>query len=913
MSRSVRSPVVADYPHRWESDVVLTDGGTVHLRPVRPDDADGLLGLYQRLSQESLYLRYFSPVPAPTARQIDALTEIDYTGKFALVAELGDDLVAIARFDRLVGGEVAEVAFTVQDDQQGRGLGTILLEHLAGVARELGVRSFVASTLASNARMLQVFADAGFQVQRHFEAGVLELSFPIAVTPAAEEAQRSREHLAEAHSVARLLAPSSVAVVGASRRTGTIGHALVRNLLAGDFAGPVYPINPQATAVAGVRAYPSVSAVPDPVELAVIAVPPGEVLEVTADCARKGVAGLVVITAGFAELGSSGAGAERELVHLARRNGMRLIGPNCMGLVNTHPAVRLCATFAPFAPVPGRIAFASQSGGLGIELLDRASTAGLGISTFVSMGNKADISSNDLIQYWDDDPETDVILLYLESFGNPQKFARLARRVSRRKPIVAVKAGRTTAGERATSSHTAALAAPDVAVDALFRQAGVIRVDTVDELFDVGTLLRYQPLPAGRRVGIITNGGGPGILAADACGAAALEVPELSVATQRSLRSFLSSDAAVRNPVDVVASGTAAQYEHALRVLLDDRDLDALIVVFVPPLVTDADDVAAAVGRACASGTEKPVLASFLGRRGTLELLPGSLNEARVPSFTSPEAAVAALAHAARFGEWRRRPEGQVLALGDLDLVGARDRVVACLAAQPAGTWLDAVSAEALLASVGVPVAPSRYAADAEAAARAAEELAVPVALKAASPSLVHKSDRGGVALHLEGAHDARVAFAAVHEALGDEMGGAVLQPMVPAGIETIVGITRDALFGSLVLFGMGGFQAELLRDTALRILPLTDLDARELVRSLRTSPLLFGYRGTAPVDVDALESVLLRVAQLAEAVPEIAELDANPVIVSTDGAVAVDVKVRLAPIPAALPEVRRLRDPVRA
>ncbi len=899
---------MAEYPKRWESDVVLADGGTVHLRPVRRDDGDGLLGLYTRLSQESLYLRFFSPVPAPTARQIEALTTVDYARRFALVAELGEDIVAIARFDRLGDGEDAEVAFTVQDDQQGRGLGTILLEHLAGVARELGLRRFVASTLPSNSRMLQVFTDAGFQVRRHLDGGVFELSFPVAVTPASVEAERAREHVAEAHSVARLLAPSSVAVVGASRRAGTIGHALLRNLLQGDFAGPVYPINPRATSVAGVRAYPSVEAVPDAVDLAIIAVPAAEVLDVARDCARKRVAGLVVITAGFAELGSPGAGSEHELVQLARRNGMRLIGPNCMGIVNTHPDVRLLATFAPFAPAPGRIAFASQSGGLGIELLGRASSAGLGISTFVSMGNKADISSNDLIQYWDDDPETDVILLYLESFGNPQKFARLARDVSRRKPIVAVKAGRSAAGERATSSHTAALAAPDVAVDALFRQAGVIRVDAIDELFDVGTLLRAQPLPGGPRVGIVTNGGGPGIVAADACSAAGLEVPELSSGTQDELRAFLSVDAAVRNPIDLVASGTAAQYEHSVRLLLGDADVDAVIVLFVPPLVTRAEDVAEAVVRA-AAGTEKPVLTSFLGRRGTLELLPSAADARPVPNFTGPEAAAAALGHAARLGAWRRRPAGHVPALPDLDLERARKLVAAALAEEPGGAWLDAPRADTLLETVGVPVTRSRFTADADEAARVASEFSGPTALKAASPRLVHKSDRGGVHLDLATPDAVRAAFTAMQDALGDEMGGAVVQPMVPAGVETIVGITRDPLFGSLVLFGMGGFQAELLRDTALRILPLTDIDAHELVRSLRASPLLFGYRHTPRVDVAALESLLLRVAQLAEAAPEIAELDANPVIVSAAGAVAVDVKVRLAPTPAARPDVRRLRD----
>jgi acetyl coenzyme A synthetase (ADP forming)-like protein len=892
------------------SDVVLADGGTVHIRPIRSDDDDALLCLYSRLSEESLYLRFFSPVPPPTARQLEALTDVDYRRRFALVAELNDEMVAIARFDRRGDGQEAEVAFTVQDDQQGRGLGTILLEHLAGAAQELGVRRFVASTLANNTRMLRVFADAGYQVQRRPDGGVIELSFPITATSASIEAQRAREHLAEAHSVARLLAPSSLAVVGASRRASTIGYTLMHNLLRGDFAGPIYPVNPHALSVAGVRTYASVGAIPDHVDVALVATPADQVLDVARDCAAKGVAGLVIISAGFAELGPSGVASERELVHLARRHGMRIIGPNCMGVVNTNPEVRLLATFAPLAPAPGRIAFASQSGGLGIEVLARAEASGLGISTFVSMGNKADISGNDLIQYWEDDPETDVILLYLESFGNPQKFARLARRVGRRKPIVALKAGRTSAGERATASHTAALAVPDVAVDALFHQAGVIRVDTVDELFDVGTLLRYQPLPAGQRVAIITNGGGPGILAADACAAAGLNVPELASSTQAALRTFLSPDAAVGNPVDLVASASADQYERTLRILLDGDDVDAVIALFVPPLVTRAEDVADAIGRAGAGAGDKPVIASFGGGTGALELLAGPPDAARVPSFGGPEAASAALGHAARLGEWRRRPPGERPALAHLDLETARQVVTTSLGQHRSSAWLDATDAQALLTAVGVPVVPSAHVVSSDAAVHAAAEFDGPVALKAASSTIVHKSDVGAVRLDLRTEDEVRAAFRDMRDALGQEMGGAVVQPMTAPGVETIVGITRDQSFGSLVLFGMGGFQAELLRDTALRILPLTDVDAHDLVRSLRTSPLLFGYRSAPPVAVEALEDVLLRVAQLAEGVPEIAELDANPVIVSGTGAVAVDVKVRVAAPIAAVPDVRRLREP---
>ena len=895
---------------RWECDVVLSDGGTVHLRPIRSSDANAVLGLYSRLSEESLYLRFFSPVPAPTARQLEALTSLDYERRFALGAELGDELVAIGRFDRLADETSAEVAFTVQDDQQGRGLGTVLLENLAGVARELGIRRFVASTLPNNVQMLRVFADAGFEGERHLDSGTMEVSFPIAPTADSIEAQRAREHVAESQSIARLLAPGSVAVVGASQRTGTIGHGVLRNLLAGEFTGPVYPINPTATAVAGVRAYPTIREVPDHVDLAVLVVPAEHVLGVVRDCVAKHVHGLVVISAGFAEMGTAAAGTEREIVRLARRNGMRMIGPNCMGVLNTSPSIRLNATFAPFTPPAGRVGFASQSGGLGIEILARARQVGLGISTFVSMGNKADVSGNDLIQYWDEDPDTDVILLYLESFGNPQKFARLARRVARRKPIIAVKSGRTAAGARGTSSHTAALAVPDVAVDALFRQAGVIRVDTLEQLFEVATVVLHQPLPPGRRVAIITNGGGPGILAADACLAAGLEVPELAEQTQQTLRSFASPDAGVSNPVDLVASAAAEQFERALRTLLDDDGIDACIVVFVAPMVTRAEDVGRAVVRG-AAGATKPVVSCFLGRNGTLELLAGDEPSSPIPSFAFPEAAVSALGRAADLADWRRRPEGRVPELDGMDVDAARRLVADALGRRPQGVWLDPSEAHDLLASVGVRVAPTTSVDDADAAVRAAEELGGPVVLKAGSGAIVHKSDVGAVRVGLRTSEEVRAAFDTMLARLGPDMGGGVVQPMLPSGVEMVVGITRDRSFGSLVLFGMGGFQAQLVRDTALRILPLTDVDAREMIRALRSSPILFGYRNTPPLAVDTLEDLLLRVGGLADAIPEIAELDCNPVIVSTSDAVAVDVKVRLsAPEPGPPPGVRRLREP---
>jgi acetyl coenzyme A synthetase (ADP forming)-like protein len=902
---------MAEYPVAWESDVVLSDGGTVRVRPIRPDDEARLLGLYERLSDESLYLRFFSPVPAPTAAHLERLTTVDYDQHMALVAQLGDDIVAVARYDR-TGGDEAEVAFSVQDDQQGRGLGTLLLEHLAVVARSKGITTFTADTLPNNARMLNVFADAGWAAQRSFVDGTVRVRFSIEPTTDSIAAIEARESRAEGASTARLLAPRSIAVIGASRRAGTIGHELFRNLLAYDFQGPVYPVNPTSVSVAGVRAYPSILDIPDTIDVALVVVPADTVPAVVDDCAKKGVHGVVIISAGFAEVGSSGRDAEQAIVATARRNGMRVIGPNCLGIVNTSPDVQMNATFAPVVPVRGPVAFLSQSGGLGIELMSRTGELGIGVSEFVSVGNKSDVSGNDLLQHWETDPNTEVILFYLESFGNPRKFARLARRIARRKAIVAVKGGRTQAGSRAASSHTAALASPDVAVDALFRQAGVIRVDTLEQLLDTAQVLAHQPLPPGRRVAIIGNAGGPGILAADACAGAGLDVPELTAATQAALRAFVAVDASVRNPIDLVASATAEQYERALRVVLADAEVDAVLAMFVPPLVTEAADVAHAIARAAGDAGTKPVVACFLGRAGVPEALRGGTDARTVPSFAFPEAAAHALARAAELADWRRRPTGTVPEYHDIDEAAARRLVDEQLRTRPPdadGVWLDATASAALLACFGIPVLAPRRVHSADEAAAAATELGYPVVLKAGAPDLVHKTDVGGVALRLPDADAVRAAYSAMADRLGDEMGGGIVQRMAAPGIETIVGVTQDPSFGPLVLFGYGGVAAELLADRTLRLVPMTDVDAGEVVRSLRSSPLFFGYRGQPAVDVAALENLLLRVATLADVVPEVSEMDLNPVIVSEHGAVAVDVKVRVQLAPAPLPaDFRRLR-----
>ena len=897
-----------EYPARWESDVVLADGGTARVRPSRPDDEPALLALYERLSDESIYLRFFSPVPRPTAVQLERITSIDYVDHMVLVAELGDDIVAVARYDR-VAAEEAEVAFAVADDQQRRGLATLLLEHLAGIARANGISTFLADTLPGNAKMLNVFSDAGWHAESRFEQGTVRVRFAIAPTKASVGVVEARESHAESSSMARLLAPRSIAVIGAGRRPGKIGHELFRNLLEFGFEGPVYPVHPSSVSVAGVRAYTSVLEVPDAVDLAVVVVPAPDVPGVARECAEKGVRGMLIISAGFAEIGPAGKDAERDLLAFARSHGMRIIGPNCLGVVNTAPDVRMNATFAPTRPVAGNVAFLSQSGGLGIELMSRAGELGIGISQFVSVGNKADVSGNDLLQYWADDDQTEVILLYLESFGNPGKFVRLARNLVRSKPIVAVKSGRTAAGSRAASSHTAALAAPDVAVDALFRQAGVIRVDTLDELLSTAMVLAHQPLPAGRRVAIVGNAGGPGILATDACAGAGLEVPELDAATQSALREIVSSGATVRNPVDLVAGATAAQFEAALRVTLADPSIDALLAIFVPPLVTRAEDVARAIVRAADSAEDKPVVSCFLGHSGVPDALRGDGVRRTIPSFAFPESAAHALGRVADLADWRRRPAGTVPQLGRIDVSGARSIFASALDADPEGSWLTPGAAAALLECFAVPVLAFREVSDVDQARVAARELGFPVALKASASGLVHKSDVGGVALDLRDEEAVARAFDAMSSSVGPAMTGALVQPMVGAGVEVIVGITHDPSFGPLVLFGLGGVAAELLADRGLRLVPVTDQDAHDLVRSLRGSQLLFGYRGRPAVDIAALEDLVLRVGALADEIPDIAELDLNPVVASANGVVAIDVKIRVAPSRARVPaDMRRMR-----
>jgi acetate---CoA ligase (ADP-forming) len=730
----------------------------VRIRPVGPDDEPRILAFLHGLSERSRSLRFFAPasdtVLAGEARR--AATAATREG-FGLVATMGAEerIVGHALYE-IMGDGHAETAYAVADEYQGRGLGTILLGHLAEIAASRGIHVFEAIVLPDNLRMLDVFRQSGFPTSTHFTGREILVTFPTSLGEETLLRFERRDQIAATNALRAFFAPRAVAVIGASRRRGTIGGELFHNLLSYGFDGPVYPVNPSAAVVQSVPAYATVEAIPGPVDLAVVAVPAAEVPEVAEQCARKDIRALVVISAGFAETGDEGRARQEDLLRICREAGMRLIGPNCMGIANTDPAVRLNATFAPRTPPAGRIGFSTQSGALGLAIIEYAGSLGLGLSTFVSVGNKADISGNDLLNYWESDPATDVILLYLESFGNPRRFSRIARRVARTKPIAAVKGGRSTAGARATSSHTGALvAASDGVVDALFRQAGVIRTDTLEELFDVAALLVHQPPPPGRRVGIITNGGGPGILCADACEAEGLLVPVLSADSEARLRAFLPPHASVRNPVDMIASAPAEHYREAIRVLADDPNVDALIVLFVPPLVTQPEDAARAIVEGARSlAGRKPVLTVFMSARGVPDAL--KTEDVHIPSYAFPEAAAIALARVARYGEWRQKPEGAPAVFADL----RRDEAAALVAdvLTRGEGWLTPDEARRLLSCYGVPVAAQRVARTAEEAGAAARALGGDVALKAVGREIIHKTDLGAVRLRLRGEAEVRAA-----------------------------------------------------------------------------------------------------------------------------------------------------------
>ncbi len=871
------------YPAHWEADVVLRDGGTAHLRPIRPDDAERLERFHSRLSEQTIYFRFFAPYPRLTPRDVTRFTVVDHVDRVAIIALVGAEMIGVVRYDRIPGpdgkpGTEAEVAFNIEDAHQGRGLGAVLLEHVAAAAHERGIEGFVAEVLPTNRKMIAVFKDAGYKPSHDYEDGVLHMEFAIEQTAESLAVMQAREHRAEAESMLRLLRPTSVAVVGAGRARDSLGNLLLRDILTAGFTGTVYAVNPRASEVEGVPCYPSLAEVPGPVDLAVVAVPASAMAEVVADAASQGVHGLVVASAGFAETGDEeGLERQRTLVRTARRGGMRVVGPSSLGIINTDPEIRLGASLAPGLPRRGRVGFFSQSGALGIAVLEALQRRGLGLSTFVSAGNRADVSGNDLLQYWEEDDATEVVLLYLETIGNPRKFSRLCRRIGRTKPVVAVGSGRSL---RALPPGIAVRESrvPAAAVNAVFDQAGIVRVDTLHEMLDVASVLAFQPLPGGRRVAIVGNSAALCALAENACADEHVTV--------------------VGYPVVIDNEASVDDFERALTAVFAEPDVDSVVAVFVPPLVTP-DEAVRELVTDTARGSQKTCVASFISMGGVRRLSEDAPAPDRglVPAFPTPEDAVRALAAVTEYAQWRRRPAGTVPDLLDIDRSGARARVEHLLAENPEGRDLTAAEAADLLAHYGIIVWARHVVGSALEAVEAAQRVGFPVALKATAPHLRHRVDLGSVQLGLVDARAVRTAFAEMAELFGRAVSRSlVVQRMAPPGVSVIVASEEDPRFGPIVSFGVAGVATELLEDRSFRIPPLTDSDAAAMVREVRASPLLFGHRGAAPVAHAAVEELLLRVATLCDELPEVACLELNSVLVSASGLAVLDVDLRLAP-----------------
>lgn len=882
------------YPSKYETEVLLKDGSRILLRPIKQEDTERWLALFRRLSQETKILRFHRDPGEMGPEDALRFCTVDYKNTFALVAEVqkgkGKEIVAVGRYYRLPRKHVARVAFAIEDAYHGLGIGTRLIEWLANIARDNGIKSFEGDVLAENERMMNVLRDYGFHIESELKGGVYHVTIPITRSRRVEKKEEERERISTLNSIRHILAPRSVAVIGASRQAGSIGQLILQSIMQNGFTGVVYPVNPKADMVMSVKAYPSILDVPDDVELAIIVVPTRIVARVVDECGRKGVRALIVISDGFKERGSEGAAREEELCDITLGHGMRLVGPNCMGVINTDPLVELNATFSGVYPPHGNIAFLSQSGAMGIVILEYAKDLNLGISSFVSVGNRADISSNDLLLYWEQDRATKVILLYLESFGNPRKFSRIAKRVSAKKPIVVVKSGATAVGARAASSHTGALATSTVASDALFRQAGIIHVDSVQELFYVATLLSNQPLAEGKRLAVLTNGGGPGVIAADASAQHGLELPEFSSETVAKLRTIIQRDIRLNNPLDLTGSVTAEQFEGTLKIMANDQDIDAVLTLFIPAAVVDPKTVEDAIRRVIPifQRHKKPLLACFMGQKG-FEAKLGATGKF-VPCYPFPENAVSALAKAIEYREQMRKPKGIIPKISGIKLGKARRIVETAMSrAAQRPLWLSSQEIAELLDCYGMRFVATLVAKTASEAAVLASEIGFPVALKLNSSTILHKTDVGGVELDLRSEDEVVKAFNDIKSSLaaigrGQEMEGVTVQRMIKTGIEVIVGVTQDPSFGPLIMFGLGGIYAELLKDVAFRLHPLAELDAKELIGSVKMARLFEGFRDSLPSDTEAMQDLLIRLSALVEDIPQIAELDFNPVKVMPRG-----------------------------
>jgi acetate---CoA ligase (ADP-forming) len=883
----------------------LADGPSLRIRAIAAADRTGVSRLFTELSARSMYLRFFNTKKALSDEQLEAFTQPDFDHHVVLVGALiergQEQVVALGHYIRDDSrGDSAEVAFAVADAYQGRGLGTLLLEHLAKLARDAGIRTFEADVLGENNRMLDVFAASGFEVVRSFAEGVFQVRLPTEDTPTQRRASARREALADARSLEPLLRPKSVALVGVSRKPHTIGSALLRNLEREGFCGPIFLVNPHVEKLGTHEVYPDVKAIGRSVDLAVIAVPAAVMEATIEDCIAAGVRAAVIISAGFAEVSPEGAALQERILTRIREAGLRVVGPNCMGILNTDPDIRLHATFAPASPPRGNVAMASQSGALGLAILDLSESLGLGLSSFVSLGNRADVSNNDLLAYWGDDPSTNVIVLYLESVGNPRKFARIAPLVARKKPIVAVKSGRSAAGTRAVSSHSASLANRDVAVDALFEQTGVIRTNTLQELFDVATLLSSQPLPQGDRIGIITNAGGPAVLLADACEAQGLSVPELSSEVRARLQSFLPAAAAVGNPVDLIAAATPEQYAAAIQAVGETPEIDALAILHIPPLPGGAEAIAKAIATAVGDlPPHKPVITVFLPTGRAPQAL-GRGPRGALPCYAFPENAAHALAAARRRARWLARPDSDAHVISPFcrDAVRAIIERVGADRGEP--VWLAPADVVAVLGAVGIESATSEVTTPAD-ASEVAERLGYPLVAKLVSRDVLHKTELGGV---IGGLGDAGAVGRAARQleqraaTAGARLDGILLQRHVEAELEALVGVTADPTFGPIVVCGLGGTLVEVLHDVAFRVPPVTRHDAEEMLAGLRANVLLDGFRGRPPADRAAVVDTIMRIAALAEAVPELLDLEVNPLMVRGpgEGVIAVDARIRIGP-----------------
>ena len=886
MAQEADSP---DYPDYWEADVVLRDGGTAHLRPIVPADAEALQAFHVGQSESSIYLRFFTFKSKLSPRELARFTKVDYVSRVAFVITIGDEIIGIGRYDRLDNPAEAEVAFNIADAHQGRGLGSILLEHLAAAARENGISKFSAEVLPENRKMITVFNDAGYEVRRHFDDGVVALEFDIDPTERSRAVMASREHRAEAKSVAALLAPRSVAVIGASRDWGSVGYSLLENIIEAGFTGPVYAINPQAFELNGMISHAAIADVPDPVELAVVAVPYEEVPKVARECAAAGVKGILVASDGFSQAGTEGLQRQRELVRQARAHGMRVIGPGSLGLLNTDPAVSLNASMAPAMPPRGPLGLFSQSAAIGVLLYTAASRRGLGLSSTVSAGNRADVSGNDVMQYWEDDPATMAVGLYLESIGNPRKFSRIARRLSRSKPVIVAKSD--VMGLQLPPGHAVRTTqAPPGALDAMFRQSGVIRVETNEELMDVAQVLVSQPLPAGANLAVFSNSLALGNVVADAARAHQLDV----------VRREVSMD------LSTGQSNALPMLRRQVQQALYAPEVHAAVVTLLPATGIPTSRLAEVL-RDCAEEAGKPVVASFTGVLDLAERTDGLLAtggpdsggglQRGLPSFASPGSAVNALAAVVRYAEWKARDQGEFAEPAGTDPAEAQRQIDALLGGVTGTELLTPTPAQTarLLACYGIMVQESAGFTHDDEAVAAAERLGWPVAVKTTDARLRQRLDLGGVRLNITDEATLRANIAHMRASLAP-FGDIPLevQSMVPAGQACTIRSIEDPLLGPVVSFGLAGDAVNLLGDWSHRIPPLSTVDVADLVRGPRAAEKLFGYQGLPAVDVPALEDLIARVAQLKDEHPEVALLELNPVQLSDRGLAVLNAELRL-------------------